>query len=346
VNSTPVPITIVGGFLGAGKTSLLNHVLTNSSGRRVAVLVNDFGDINIDAKLIVSIEGETVSLANGCVCCTIREDLLIEVLRVLAAEPRPEYIVIETSGVSRPVSVAETFLSPSAQGLVDVQNMITVVDAEMVVDDTAGFGDLAFDQIKVADMVVVNKTDLVPPRQVADLARRIEQIVPRARIWETTHGRVPLELIFHETNSPAMESIRDRTTGTTGDGQRDAQSEHLFSTWTFRSDEAWSFNALERAVTDLPRDIYRAKGIVQLDLGTRDYGVFQMTGRRATLRLCEPDDDGSDVVGTELVFIGTSGTVTDQAIATVFDRAFQAARGGSDEPHIVTDLRAFNVVFS
>jgi G3E family GTPase len=154
---TPVPVTIIGGFLGAGKTSLLNHILTNSSGRRVAVLVNDFGDINIDAKLIVSIEGETVSLANGCICCTIRDDLLIEVHRVLGTEPRPEYIVIETSGVSKPVAVAETFLNPSTQGLVDVQNIITVVDAELVVDDTAGFGDIAFDQINVADMVVVTR---------------------------------------------------------------------------------------------------------------------------------------------------------------------------------------------
>jgi len=101
VGLTPVPVTIIGGFLGAGKTSLLNHILTNSTGRRVAVLVNDFGDINIDAKLIVSIEGETVSLANGCICCTIRDDLLTEVLRVLGTEPRPEYIVIETRSTSR-----------------------------------------------------------------------------------------------------------------------------------------------------------------------------------------------------------------------------------------------------
>src|SRR5262245_14173064 len=114
----PVPLTIIGGFLGAGKTSLVNHILTHSTGRRVAVLVNDFGAVNIDAKLIVSVEGETVSLANGCVCCTIRDDLLREVIKLLSREPRPDHIVVETSGVSRPVSVAETFLAPSAQGLV------------------------------------------------------------------------------------------------------------------------------------------------------------------------------------------------------------------------------------
>jgi G3E family GTPase len=346
VGLTPVPVTIIGGFLGAGKTSLLNHILTNSSGRRVAVLVNDFGDINIDAKLIVSIEGETVSLANGCICCTIRDDLLTEVLRVLGTEPRPEYIVIETSGVSKPVAVAETFLNPSTQGLVDVQNMITVVDAELVVDDTAGFGDIAFDQINVADMVVINKTDLVSKQQVADLTKRIEQIVPGARIWETTYGIVPLELIFHEGAGTAMESFRDRSTATTGDEQKSAIDEHNFHTWTFRSDERWSFDALERAMGNLPREIYRAKGIVQLDLDTGDYGILQMAGRRTTLKLSEPDSSMTAPITTELVFIGASETVTEQSIAAVFDRALQAASHDSDETHIVTDLRAFNVLFS
>ena len=136
----------------------------------------------------------------------------------------------------------------------------------------------------------------------------------------------------------------DRETATTGDEHEAAPSEHPFSTWTFRSDESWSFNALDRAVADLPRDIYRAKGLVQLDVGTGDYGIFQLTGRRATLRLREPDDNEADPVSTELVFIGTPGIVTDEDIATVFEQALRAARSG-DEPHIVTDLRAFQVIF-
>jgi len=345
VSLTPVPVTIIGGFLGAGKTSLLNHILTNSTGRRVAVLVNDFGDINIDAKLIVSIEGETVSLANGCICCTIRDDLLTEVLRVLGTEPRPEYIVIETSGVSKPVAVAETFLNPSTQGLVDVQNMITVVDAELVVDDTAGFGDIAFDQIIVADMVVINKTDLVSKQQVTDLTQRIEQIVPGARIWETTYGIVPLELIFHEQVSTAMESFRDGSVAATGTEQKSTGDNHNFHTWTFRSDERWSFDALERAMSNLPRDIYRAKGIVQLDLDTGDYGILQMAGRRTTLKLSEPDAHMTAPITTELVFIGESKTVSDERIAAVFDEALRAASHDSEETHIVADLRAFNVLF-
>jgi G3E family GTPase len=142
-----------------------------------------------------------------------------------------------------------------------------------------------------------------------------------------------------------MEAIQGRETATNGYEHGAAPSEHPFRTWTFRSDEAWSFNALDRAVADLPRDIYRAKGLVELDLGTGDYGIFQLTGRRATLRLCEPDNNKADPVSTELVFIGTPGTVTDHDIAKVFEQALRAARSG-DEPHTVTDLRAFQVIFA
>jgi G3E family GTPase len=166
----PVPLTIIGGFLGSGKTSLLNHIINNTRGKRFAVLVNDFGEINIDAKLVVSVEdeGETISLANGCVCCVIRDDLL------------------KTSGVAKPVSVAETFLNPSVHHLVETQNMITLLDADLVIDDQAGYTDLAFSQIAVADLVVINKTDLVSPRQIEDVRQKVEAIVPGARILETT----------------------------------------------------------------------------------------------------------------------------------------------------------------
>ena len=122
--SSQIPLTIIGGFLGSGKTSLVNHILNNTINKRVAVLVNDFGEINIDAKLIVSVEGETVSLANGCVCCSIRDDLLKEVLKLFDGDVVPEHIVIETSGVSKPISVAETFLNPATLSLVNVQNYL------------------------------------------------------------------------------------------------------------------------------------------------------------------------------------------------------------------------------
>ena len=108
----PIPVTVIGGFLGAGKTTLLNHILSANHGRRVGVLVNDFGAINIDATLVVGVDGDTVSLANGCICCSMRDDLVGACLALLARPERPDHLIVETSGVSDPVAIANTFLSP------------------------------------------------------------------------------------------------------------------------------------------------------------------------------------------------------------------------------------------
>lgn len=340
----PIPITIIGGFLGSGKTSLLNHVINNTRGKRFAVLVNDFGEINIDAKLVVSVEGETISLANGCVCCVIRDDLLKEVLRLAERVPLPEHIVIETSGVARPISVAETFLSPAVHHLVETQNMITMLDADLVIDDQADYTDIAYGQIAVADLVVINKTDLVSPRQIEEVRKKVETIVPRARIWETTFGEVPLELIFDDVISRAAESLRENSKPIPTKLAHNHHEE--FATWTFRSKAKWSFNAIQRAVEHLPKGIFRAKGMVQLDLDSDDYGILQVTGRRSWLRLMQQESDEDEGVTTELVFIGKPGTATNDSIKAHFENALEEANTPDGEGYVVTDLRAFNVIFA
>ena len=345
-NSTfsPIPLTIIGGFLGSGKTSLLNHIINNTRGKRFAVLVNDFGEINIDAKLVVSVEGETISLANGCICCVIRDDLVKEVVRLFDRDPLPEHIVIESSGVARPVSVAETFFNPAVQHLVEVQNMITLLDADLVIDDQADYSDLAYAQVAVADLVVINKTDLVSPRQIEDVRQKVEAIVPGARILETTFGEVPLDLIFDDQMSKAMDSLRERNNLLTPYSAPPTNGE--FATWTFRSEAEWSFNALQRAVEHLPKGIYRAKGLVRLDLETEDYGILQVTGRRGWLKLVEPESDEDEVVTTELVFIGKPGSTSNDDLKLHFEQAWQAANSQGEESYTVTDLRAFNVIFA
>ena len=335
------PVTIVGGFLGSGKTSLLNHILTRTNGKRVAVLVNDFGAINVDAKLIVSVEGETVSMMNGCVCCTIRDDLLIEVERLLASENPPEHIVIETSGVSKPVSVAETFINPSVQSFVDVR-IIVVLDAVLGFDVEAEYHAVAMDHIRIADLVVINKTDLVTRQQLSDLKQKVESIAGLSRIWETSFGEIPLGLIFDDLTNRAMADVQSAQTGEHEHQHHDNE----FKTWTYCSEASWSFSALQRAVEALPRDIYRAKGIVRLDLETGDYGILQVTGKRAWLKLSEPESPETVPVSTELVFIGKPGTNTNESIEMIFKQALEDARSqGSEEGYVVKDLRSFNVVF-
>jgi G3E family GTPase len=344
-NFTPVPVTIVGGFLGAGKTSLLNHILTTITDKRVAVLVNDFGEINIDAKLIIAVEGDTVSLSNGCICCTIRDDLVVEVLKLLGRDDPPEHIVIETSGVSKPLLVVETFIRPETMAITEVQGLIAVLDAELMGDEEAEYRDLAIDQIRYADLVVVNKTDLVTPERLAYVKNRVENIAPRSRIWETSHGVVPLELIFDDQLSQALDGARNGMEHT--DEHSHEEGEHLddtFETWTFCSDKLWSFDALQRAVEGLPGGIYRAKGMVRLDLETGDWGILNLTGKRAWLKLCGSDSPEQAPDNTELVFIGKAGSTSNEAIAAHFGSSLEAAMHG-DTPHVVRDLRALQVIF-
>ena len=191
-----IPVTLIGGFLGAGKTTLLNHVLSEDHGVRAAVLVNDFGAINIDAKLVVGVEGETVNLANGCVCCTIRDDLVGACLGLLRRPEPPEHVLIELSGVSDPVPVLNTFLETDLGTVFSLSSALAVVDAEQLPGLPGEMADLARVQIQAADIVVLNKVDLVSAGELADVKQKVHDLRPGSRILEVSHGQVPMELIF------------------------------------------------------------------------------------------------------------------------------------------------------
>ncbi len=343
----PIPIAIVGGFLGAGKTSLLKHLLAADHGLRIAVLVNDFGEVNVDAALIVAVEGEsTVSLANGCICCTIRDDLLAEVSRIASRDVPPDYIVIETSGVSDPFAVAGTFRLDRRQTSVRVDAIVAVLDADLE-SIPPDFRALARAQVESADIVVLNKTDLVTPAQCAAMRAFVEHAVPRARLVETTHGRVPVEMILG-TDAFDADARADDTCEDTGHASHDhASHPHgaTFDTWTWRSDRAFSFSALQRAIEHLPRDVYRAKGRVKLEIDPRERGVLQVTGRRGWLKLDGPWAP-SEAPCTELVFIGRPGAVTTATLDAHFAAALAQADASGLDGYVVEDLRAFEVLFA
>ena len=192
-----IPVSIVAGFLGSGKTTLLNHILNGEHGRRIGVLVNDFGEINIDTQLISRVEGDTISLTNGCVCCSIRDDLVTAVEQLLQLDPGPDMIVIETSGVSDPKAAAmAVVMSTHLAAATQLDAIITVIDASEVLELDGINEKLAEDQIAVADIAILNKIDLVNHATRQNVSRRIKEIAPYSRILEAVQADVPLQLLL------------------------------------------------------------------------------------------------------------------------------------------------------
>ncbi len=299
----PVPVLLVTGFLGAGKTTLINRLLTDSQGRRLAAVVNDFGAVDIDAALLAGVGDGVVSLKNGCICCSLQGDLLQTLSTILRRDPVPDGIVIETSGVSDPAEIVRLLLDPVLWREAPLDAVVCMVDARQMADQPRLLEDtLVRSQLRAADFVVLNKADLVSPAELASVQAMLSGQKPRHLITTAEGGKVAGELLFSAGLHRPLAAPAPKRALSTPD----------FDQVSWTSQSALSLRGFQLTVARFAAALVRAKGIVTFDGRPGERMVFQLVGQRATLG---PAPAGTaDGAAVRLVFIARTGTLDGPAL--------------------------------
>lgn len=318
-----IPVTVLTGALGSGKTTLLNYILQENHGLKVAVIVNEFGEISIDHQLVVGTDEEIVELSNGCICCSVRNDLEDAVQKILNRDDRPEYLLVETTGLADPRPVAQTFLIDELSEQVRLDAIVTVIDAERFSENLELSG-TATDQILAGDILILNKTDLVTEEQNTKIKDEIQDMNPAARIVETVNAQVDLRLLLdvgvfqlerlfrqdedHDAHEHDLHVHEECSVCATGDHDHSHEHHHHshlhddeISSVSFVTDRPLDYGRFGQLMESLPTGIFRGKGILWIE-GFDEKLIFHLVGDRS--QAVANGYWGDEARSNQLVFIG------------------------------------------
>ena len=299
-----IGFTLVTGFLGAGKTTLLNSLLSQNHGIRLAVIVNDFGSINIDAELVSREDVNSIDLANGCVCCTLANGLVATLAELAMRDEPPTQIILEASGIAEPHGVLQVALTNSALRL---NGVVCVVDADAAartVADAAA-GPVAEGQMRAADLVILNKTDIAGAKEFAAISHLLSSIAPAARRLPTIRCAIPAEVILGISTGSHFAAV-----------EASSPASDTFESHVLTADRLLDRKKICELAAAFPAGVLRVKGFIRLDPHPDRWFLLQVVGPRWSLDLCERALDAASC--SKLVVIGKKGEVDVDALHAAF----------------------------